>query len=111
MAETLLALAIFLVVGLIVSALIIFAVTRLLGEREGIETAVSAAIVGAIVYALALFFLGPGLLPAIIAGIFWLAALGTIYDMSGVKAAVTAFVVWVGAAFVSLGLPTVMGPL
>jgi len=111
MAGTLLALAIFLIVGLIVSAIIIFAVTKLFGEREGIHTAIPAALIGAIIYALSYFFLGQGLYASIIAGFVWLAALASLYDMSWIKAGVTAFIVWVAASLVSLALPTVIGPL
>jgi hypothetical protein len=111
MTSTLMGLVVFLIVGLIVSSVIIYLVTKLFGEREGIDTAVPAALVGAIIYGLAFFFIGQGLFASIIAGFVWLAALGSLYDMSWLKAGATALVVWVAAALVSIGLPTVMGPL
>jgi hypothetical protein len=111
MASTLMGLVLFLIVGLIVSTVIIYLVTKLFGEREGIDTALPAALVGAIIYGLAFFFIGQGLFASIIAGFVWLAALGSMYDMSWLKAGAIALIVWVAAAFVSLGLPTVIGPL
>jgi hypothetical protein len=111
MAVTLLAAAVFFVVGLIISSIIIFLVTKLLGESEGFETALPAALVGAIIYALAYYFLGHGLFAALISGFVWLLALGGLYNMSWFKALGVAVIVWIAAAFVGIVLPTVVGPL
>lgn len=111
MAGTLLELLVLFVVGWIVSSIIIYVVTKLFGQSEGIGTAVGAALVGTIIYILAYYFLGQGLLVSIIAGIFWLAALGSMYDMSFLRAIGVAIFVWVGAFFVSFIVPTVVGPL
>jgi hypothetical protein len=111
MAVSLLGAAVFFVVGLIVSSIIIFVVTKLLGEKEGFGTALPAALVGAIVYALAYFFLGQGLLAALVSGFVWLLVLGGMYNMSWLKAFGVAVIVWIAAAFVGLVLPTVIGPL
>lgn len=101
----------FFIVGLIVSTIIIFVITKLFGEKEGIGTALLAALVGAVIYALAYYFLGEGLLAALIAGFVWLLALAGLYSMGWWKALVTAVVVWVVAFFVGYILPTVVGPL
>jgi len=102
---------IFFLVGLIVSTIIIYAITKLFGEKEGIGTAVLAALVGAVIYALAYYFLGHGLLAALIAGFVWLLALGSLYHMGWWKALGVAIVVWIVAFVVGLILPTVVGPL
>jgi uncharacterized membrane protein len=111
MVGTLAAAAIFFVVGLVVSTVIIYVVTKLFGEREGMETALPAALVGTIVYALSYYFLGHGLYAALISGFVWLLALGGLYNMSWLKALGIAIIVWIAAAFVGLVLPTVVGPL
>jgi hypothetical protein len=110
-AVTLLAAAIFFLVSLIVSAVIIYAVTKLFGEREGMETALPAALVGAIIYALSYYFLGHGLFAALISGFVWLLALGSLYNMTWLRALGVAIIVWVAAALVGIVLPTVVGPL
>src|SRR3990172_12731877 len=109
MAVSLVAAAVFFLVSFIVSAIIIFAVTKLFGEREGIGTALLAALVGAIIYALAYYFLGQGLLAALVGGFVWLLALGSLYNMGWFKALVVAVVVWIVAAVVGFLLPTALG--
>jgi len=111
MAVSLVATAVFFIVGLIISAIIIFVVTKLFGEKEGFGTALLAALVGAIIYALAYFLLGHGLLAALIGGFAWLLALGSLYSMGWLKALVVAVIVWIVAAIVGFVFPTVVGPL
>ncbi len=111
MAVSLAATAVFFLVGLIVSTIIIFVVTKLFGEREGVGTALLTALAGAIIYALAYFFLGHGLIAALIGGFVWLLALGSLYHMGWLKAFVVAVIVWVLAAIVGFVLPTAIGPL
>jgi hypothetical protein len=111
MASTLLALAVLFLIGLVVSSVIIFVITSILGEREGFGTAVGAALVGTIIYVLAYFFLGQGLYASVIGGFVWLVALGGLYNMGWLKSAAVAVLVWVAAAFVSVVVPTVVGPL
>lgn len=101
----------FFLVGLIVSTIIIYVITKLFGEREGVGTAILAALIGAAIYALAYYFLGEGLLAALIAGFVWLLALGGLYNMGWWKALGVAVIVWVVAFIVGLILPTVVGPL
>jgi len=92
-------------ISLIVSAIIIYAVTGLFGEDEGAGTALVAAFIGAIIYGLAYFFLGNGLLAAVLGGIGWVIALGSLYDIGWLKAAVIAVFVWLIATVVSWFLP------
>jgi len=102
---------IFFLVGLIISTIIIYVITKMFGEKEGIGTAILAALVGAVIYALAYYFLGEGLLAALVAGFFWLLALGGLYSMGWWKALGVAVIVWIVAFFVGFILPTVVGPL
>lgn len=110
MAISFLAVLLNFVISLIVSTIVIYIVVKLFGEKEGIGTAVMAAFVGSIIYALAYYFLGTGLLAAVIGGIAWLIALGSLYEIGWVKALLIAVVVWVIVSILSF-LPTVMGPL
>ena len=98
------------VISMVVSTIIIYAVTKLLGEREGLGSAVLAALIGAIVYTLAYYFLGTGLLAAVVGGITWLIALGSLYKIGWLKSLLVAVIVWVAISILSF-LPTVMGPL
>lgn len=99
------------IVALIISSVIIYAVTRLFGETEGFGTALIAAIVGTIIYTIVYFFLGHGLLTALIGGIFWLLALQSLYKIGWIKSLVIAVIIWVVASIVGSFLPTLGGPL
>jgi len=105
---SLLSAAIYFIVGLIVSAIIIFVVTRLLGEREGVGTAFLAGLVGALIYAIAHFLLGYDLLAAVIGGFFWLLALKSLYEMGWLKSLLVAILVWLITLVVGIFLPTVV---
>jgi len=111
MSDALISAILYFLIALVVSAIIIFAITSLFGEEEGFGTALLAALVGAIVYTLAYYFLGNGLLAAVLGGLVWTLALGSMYNMGWLKAIVTAAVVWIVAIFVGIFLPTVVGPL
>ena len=111
LAGSLLGAVIFFVIGWLISAIIIYFVTKLFEQKEGFGTAFLAALVGAIIYALAFFFLGSGLLAGVVAGLGWLIALAALYEMSGLRALAVAVVVWIVAVIVGWFLPTVLGPL
>lgn len=111
MAATLGQALLFFLIGLIVSTIIIYVITKLFEEKEGVGTALLAALVGAVIYALAYYFLGEGLLAALIAGFVWLLALGSLYSMGWWKSLGVAIVVWIVAFLVGFILPTVVGPL
>jgi hypothetical protein len=100
-------------VSLVISAIIIYVVTKIFGEKEGFGTAILAAFIGAIIYAATYYFLRPelGWLASLIGGIAWLIALGVLYSIGWLKALVIAVIVWIIAAVVSFILPTVIGPL
>lgn len=98
-------------VGLAVSTVIIFVITKLFGEKEGIGRAFGTAIAGAIVYSIVYYLLGNGLWAAIVGGIAWLIALGTLYKMGWIKALVVAIIVWIVATIVGFVLPTLPGPI
>ncbi len=103
--------AIIFVVGLIVSTVIIYIVTKLFGEKKGIGRAFLTAIIGAIAYSVVYFLLGNGWLAAIVGGIVWLIALKALYGMGMLKALVVAVIIWIAATVMGLLLPTVPGPL
>ncbi len=100
-------------VSLVISAIIIYIVTKIFGEKEGFGTALLAALIGAIVYAAAYYLLRPelGWLASLIGGIAWLIALGALYGIGWLKALVIAVIVWIIAAIVGIFLPTMIGPL
>jgi hypothetical protein len=98
-------------IGMIVSSVVIFIATKLFGEQEGFGTAILAAFIGAVIYAVAYFFLGSGIIAGVIGGVAWLIALGSLYKMGWLKSLLVAVVIWVIAAVVSYVLPTMVGPL
>lgn len=110
MVTTLSTLAAF-IVALIISTVIIYVITRLFGEKEGLLTAFLAAIVGTVIYTVVYYFLGAGLLTALIAGIFWLLALRYFYKIGWLKSLVIAIIIWIVASIVGLFLPTLGGPV
>lgn len=103
--------AISFIIGLAVSTVIIYVITRLFGEKEGIGKAFLAAVIGAIVYSTSYFLFGKGWLAAIIGGFVWLLALRWLYDIGWSKSLAAAIIIWIVAAIVGLLLPTVTGPL
>jgi len=113
MADLTMATVIIFLVSLVVSAIIIYIVTKIFGEKEGFGTALSAAFIGAIIYAATYYFLRPelGWLASFIGGVVWLIALRVLYSIGWLKALVIALIVWFIAAVVSFVLPTVIGPL
>jgi hypothetical protein len=103
--------AIIFIIGLIVSTIIIYVVTKLFGEKEGIGRAFITAIIGAIVYSVVYFLIPIGWLAAIIGGITWLIALRGLYHMGWLKSLAVAVIIWIAATVVGLLVPTVPGPL
>jgi hypothetical protein len=90
------------VIGVIISSVIIYIVTKLFGEKEGIKTAIITALIGAIVYSI---------VAAIAGGFVWLLTLKALYDIGWLKAFVVALIVWIAAAIAGILLPTAPGPL
>ena len=99
------------VVALIISTVIIYLITKLFGEREGITTAFLAALIGTVIYTIVYYLLGQGWIAAIIAGIAWLLALQFLYKIGWLKSLVIAIVVWIVTTIIGWFLPTLTGPL
>ena len=99
------------VISLVISAVIIHLAVKLFGESEGFGTAIFTALAGTVIFALASYFIGSGWIAALIGGIAWLIALGSLYDIGWMRSLVIAIVIWVFAMLVSQVLPTVAGPL
>ena len=113
MIDVTLASVIVFLISLVISAIIIYVVTKIFGEKEGFGTALLTAFIGAIIYSVTYYFLRPelGWLASLIGGIAWLIALGVLYNIGWLKALGIAIIVWIIAAIVSFILPTVIGPL
>ena len=103
--------AIIFLIGLLVSAIIIYLVTRVFGENRGIGRAIVTALIGTAVYTVAYHFIQTGWIAAIAAGIVWLFALSFLYKIGFLKSLVIAFVIWICATLIGVFLPTVSGPL
>jgi Na+/melibiose symporter-like transporter len=112
--------AILFVVSLLISAIIIYFVTKIFGETEGFGTALLAAFVGAIIYTVVYYIFGSiadltGLkwLASILGGLGWLAALRMLYKIGWLKALGLAIVIWVLSAIIGFFLPglATTGPL
>ena len=105
--------AVIFVIGLVISTIIIFIITKLFGERTNIGKAFITAVIGALVWVIVYYFFGYGLLATVEGGIAWLFALRGVYGLSWTRAAIIAVIIWIVSYFVSvaLNLPTAPGPL
>lgn len=99
------------IISLMVSSIIIYFATKLFAETEGFGTAILAAFIGAIIYALISIILGTGFIASIIGGLAWLFALGSLYKMGWIKSFFVAIIIWIFTAIISWILPTLIGPL
>ena len=98
-------------IALLISTIIIYVVTKIMGEKEGFGRAILTAIIGTVIYVLAYYLIGNGLLAAVIAGFVWLLALKGLYKIGWIKALIIAVLIWVLAIVVGFFLPTLSGPL
>jgi hypothetical protein len=103
--------ALIFIVGLVISTIIIYITTKLFGQKEGIGRAFVTALIGSIIYFVAYYILGNGLISASVGGIIWLIALKMLYNIGWFKAFVIAVVVWISATIIGFLLPTVPGPV
>jgi hypothetical protein len=110
MADSLWSIVVF-VIGLVVSTSIIYIVTRIFGEREGLKHAFTAALIGSAVYSVVYFIFGHGFLAAISGGVVWLLALKALYNLGWIRAFIIAFLIWIVSGLIGLILPTGPGPL
>ena len=98
------------VVSLLVSTIIIYLVSKMFEEKEGVGTAILAALIGAIIYALSYYFIG-GLFASFIGGLAWLIAISALYSAGLLKSLGMTVLIWIFAAIISFFLPTLVGPL
>ena len=98
-------------IGLVISTIIIFIVTRLFGERESVKIAFITAVIGAVIYTVIYYLMGNGLVAAIVGGIVWLISLKWLYKMGWLKSILVAVILWIIASIVGVLLPTASGPL
>lgn len=110
MASTATTLATFFI-PLIVSTVIIYIIVKLFGEKEGIITAILAALAGTVIYAIVYYLLGQGWIAALIAGIGWLLALQLLYKIGWLKSLFIAVFIWLATTIVGWFLPTLAGPV
>ncbi len=112
--------AVLFVISLIISAIIIYIVTKIFGETEGFGTALLAAFVGAILYTAIYYIFGNisdltdyKWLASIIGGLGWLVALRFLYTIGWLKALGLAIIIWIISAVVGFFLPNLAttGPL
>jgi hypothetical protein len=99
------------IVSLIVSTLIIFLATKLMGETEGLGTAIGAAFIGSLIFSAAYYFISSSFWAAAIGGLAWLLTLQSLYKIGWIKSAVIAIIIWLIAGVISYVLPTITGPL
>ncbi|MBS3051057.1 MAG: hypothetical protein J4400_02825 [Candidatus Aenigmarchaeota archaeon] len=97
-------------VSLVISTIIIYIVSKMFEEKEGFGTALLAAFIGAIIYAISYYFIG-GLLASVVGGLGWLVAMSALYNAGLLKSLGMAVLIWVFAAAISFFLPTLTGPL
>jgi len=98
------------IISLAISTIIIYIVSKMFEEKEGVGTALLAAFIGSVIYALSYYFIG-GLLASVIGGIGWLVAISALYNTGLLKSLGMAILIWVFAAVISFFLPTLVGPL
>jgi len=108
------------VLSLLISAIIIYFVTKIFGEKEGFGTALLAAFVGAIIYTALYYIFGsiPDLVglkwvASLLGGIGWLISLRFLYSIGWLKALGLAIIIWIISAVVGYFLPILAttGPL
>lgn len=97
-------------IGLAISTILIYVVTRLLGEKEGLKIALLAALLGSIMFGIISYIFGNGIIAAAIGGIIWLVALKWLYSTGWLKAILIAVVLWIVVSIVGVFLPTFPNP-
>lgn len=97
-------------IGLAISTILIYIVTKLLGEKEGFKVALLAAFLGSVMFGVVAFIFGNGVIAAAVGGAIWLVALKWLYNTSWLKAILIAVVLWIVVAIVGVFLPTFPNP-
>jgi hypothetical protein len=98
-------------IGLLISTVVIYLSSLFLGTKRSFKLAFFTAIIGSIIYAIAHYLLGNGLVPAVLGGLSWLIALKTIYKIGWIHALIMAIVIWVLTSIIGILLPTAPGPV
>ena len=93
------------VISWLVSAIIIFFATKIMGQREGFMTAMSTALIGSIIFSAVYFFIESGFWSSLIGGFAWLFALKKLYRVGWFKSALIAVVIWLLNSLASRFLP------
>ena len=99
------------VIGLVVSTVVIYFVSRFVSTKRGLKVAFFTAIIGSIIYAIVYFLIGNGLLAAVLGGIAWLLALKGLYKIGWIHALIMAIIIWIITSLVAVLLPTAPGPV
>ena len=99
------------VIGLVISTVIIYFITKVFGEREGIKYAFLAAISGSIIYGILNNLIGNNIITSIIGGALWILVLKIIYRMKWLKALLIAFIIWGITNLIEILITTLPGPL
>ena len=99
------------IVGLVISTIIIYVTTKLFRQKEGIGRAFVTALIGTLIYFVAYYIFGKGVISSLVGGIIWLIALKVLYSIGWFKAFMIAVVVWISATVIGFLLPTVPGPV
>jgi uncharacterized membrane protein YjjB (DUF3815 family) len=99
------------VIGLVISTVIIYFITKVFGEREGIKYAFLAAISGSIIYGILNNLIGNNIITSIIGGALWILVLKIIYRMKWLKALLIAFIIRGITNLIEILIPTLPGPL
>ena len=99
------------VISLVISTVIIYFITKVFGEREGIKYAFLAAISGSIIYGILNNLIGNNIITSIIGGALWIFVLKIIYTMKWLKALLITFIIWIITSLIGILIPTLPGPL
>jgi hypothetical protein len=99
------------IVGLVISTIIIYVTTKLFGQKEGIGRAFVTALIGTLIYFMAYYIFGKGVISSLAGGIIWLIALKVLYNLGWFKAFVIAVVLWIFGTVIGFLLPTIPGPV
>ena len=97
-------------IGLAISTILIYIVTKLLGEKEGLKIALLAALLGSIMFGIISYIFGNGIIAAAIGGLIWLVALKWLYSTGWLKSILIAAVLWIIVSIVGVFLPTFPNP-
>lgn len=82
------------VISWLISAFIIYFASKIMGRREGFVTAMTAALIGAIIYTAVYYFIDSSFWSSFVGGIAWLFALKKLYRVGWIRSAFIALIIW-----------------